>query len=181
MLYNFSMNTKLDAIQVAQRIINEGKYIALATSSRDGAPWCSPVFYGVTQELIFMCISSTASRHATNIRETGLAAWSVFWGSKPPENTDGVMFGGEARELVEPEETLMYGNILYYQRFPDPVERSQHPVDLRNWEETGRRIYLFEPKEAYKVNTEDPHGVSRSKLDLHDLMGPGIQHPVTAR
>jgi uncharacterized protein YhbP (UPF0306 family) len=167
-----------DSYKVASQIISEGTYISVATSSPDAIPWCSPVFYGVTEELTFIFISSVKSRHATNIRATGRASWAIYWGEKGPEATDGVIFAGSAREIAEATETLTFGNILYDQRFPDGAERSQHPVVPAEWESTERRIYVLVPNEAYKVDKEDPHGVSRISLDLAELSGSGIQHPV---
>jgi len=167
-------------ITVAQAIINEGIYIALATSAVDGTPWCSPVFYGVTPDLTFILISSIRSRHATNIRESGKASWAVYWGAKSPEETDGVMFGGFGREVTQESEALKYGNILYDQRFPNVDERAEHPVHPAEWGKTGRRIYLLTPNEAYKVDKDDPYGVSRSLLRLEALRGSKIIHPFSS-
>lgn len=162
-----------DSIQLARQIMSESRFLALATSSSDCIPWSSPLFFGVTEQLTFVCISSVDSTHAANIRSTGVASWSVFWGDKRPEDTDGVTFAGSAREIVAAEELTDFGNVLYDQRFPDPIERTQHPVDSAEWLRTGRRLYVFEPTSAFKVNKEDPHGVSRIELDLVQLKNYG--------
>jgi nitroimidazol reductase NimA-like FMN-containing flavoprotein (pyridoxamine 5'-phosphate oxidase superfamily) len=173
------MPESADSYKIACQIISEGTYISIATTSSDAIPWCSPVFYGVTHDLAFIFISSVRSRHATNIRATEKAAWAVYWGEKEPEATDGVMFGGTAREIADESETIAYGNTLYDQRFPDQAERSQHPVSPAEWEATERRIYILVPEEAHKVDKEDPHGVSRIPLNLAKLARSGIRHPIT--
>jgi hypothetical protein len=177
--YDLAMVASDDSHKIAAQIISEGTYMSIATSSPDATPWCSPVFYGVTADLTFIFISSINSRHGTNIRQTGRASWSIYWGEKSPETTDGALFGGTARELADESETVQYGDVLYDQRFPDSDERRQHPVNAAEWEATGRRIYILVPDEVYKVDKDDPHGVSRVPLDLGKLAQVGIQHPAS--
>lgn len=166
--------------KVAQRVLSEGRYIALATSTKRGLPWCSPLFYALTPNLSFVFISSPDSRHAANIRDTGRAAWAVYWGEKPPEETDGLQFAGEARELGLDEEAIRYGNVLYDQRFTVSAERHRHPITLEKLVASSRRLYLLLPEEAHKVDPTDPRGVSRLELSLSELMGRGVPR-VSAR
>jgi nitroimidazol reductase NimA-like FMN-containing flavoprotein (pyridoxamine 5'-phosphate oxidase superfamily) len=169
-----------DPLEIARQVVSEGQYLALATASADGVPWISPLHYTVTPDLTFIFISSTTSRHADNIRHNGRASWTVFWGEKRPEETDGVMFGGSARELLG-DEALKYGNILYDHRFQDPRQRERHPVDIARFEATGRAFYVLVPDEAYKLDKEDIYGVSRIQIHLPALVECGIvqlaRHP----
>jgi pyridoxine/pyridoxamine 5'-phosphate oxidase len=171
------MNRSNTHADVAAAIISEGIYIAIATCDSAGNPWCSPVFYAVTNDLDFIFISAHRSRHATNIRNTGRAAWSVFWGEKRGADTDGVTLSGPARELTDLSEAATFANILYDQRFTTVAERQQYVPDVAEFEATGRRIYVLSSQDAHKVDKTDPYGVSRIKIPLSDLRGR-ISRPV---
>lgn len=163
---------------IAKDILEQGRYLALATADEQGSPWSSPVMYAVTDKLDFIFISSATSHHGANIRGRPKVSWSVYWGEKGPETTDGVTFAGSGKQLDEPSTALAYARILYDQRFPDPTERSEHPPIIEEFEATGRKIYLLVPTAVYKVDRSDPHGVSRQELDLNILRSVGVQHVV---
>lgn len=163
-------------LRKAVEIIRDGFYVALATVSPSGNPWCTPLYYAVTSNLEFITLSSTTSIHASNLRGNSEAAWCIYTGALPPEASDGVYFGGSGQE-VEPNAAQTYADELYDQRFPDPAERAKHPANPAYWESTGRRLYLLRPNHAWKVNPDDPAGVSRIELDLEELRAADIGRP----
>jgi hypothetical protein len=166
--------------RIAVSIIEEGIYLALATSSPSGQPWCSPLFYGIDKRLTFVFVSATTSTHAENIRSTGLGSWAVFQGSKGPAETDGLIFGGTAQELTDESLVREFGDLLFDQRYPDPAERATHPVDPRQFAASGRTIYTLTPNVVFKVNRDDVHGLTRMELDLGILQEMDIVHPRTS-
>lgn len=169
-----------DHVDVCLQLLREGRYVALATASPDGNPWASPVHYTLTSDLVFIFISAKSSRHSANIRHSGRASWTVFWGEKPPPQTDGMIFSGSARELSGAE-AVKYASIYYSLRADTRPPHERSPFDVDCLESTDRAFYILTPDEAFKLDKDDAAGVSRLRVDIPTLVNRGVtqvRHPL---
>lgn len=87
----------------AAEIIKKIIYITLATVTKDGQPWNSPLFSMYDKELNFYWSSDWKSVHSGNIRANN-KVFCVIYDSTMAEGTgEGVYFSGKAYELAERE------------------------------------------------------------------------------
>lgn len=105
---NWMSNTE-KVKQIIEKII----YITLATCSKDGQPWNSPVSAFHDESLNFYWTSWTKNQHSKNIRENP-RVFIVIYDSTAPESTgEGVYIKAKAYELNkqhEIEQALSYRN-----------------------------------------------------------------------
>jgi hypothetical protein len=87
----------------AQRLIDEGINLTLATVGASGAPWVSPVFYVPDANYDLFWTSEKTARHSENIRASGVAA-IVIVEADPDKRVDAVYMSAVASELTEAEE-----------------------------------------------------------------------------
>src|SRR3989344_9180348 len=88
----------------AKEIIAKNIYMTIATATRDGEPWISPVFFAYDNDYNLFWTSEKESRHSRLIRENGRVAIVVFDSSAPEGEGDGVYFEANAAEINDPEE-----------------------------------------------------------------------------
>ncbi len=90
----------------AAEIIKKVIYITLATTSKNGQPWNSPLYSAFDEELNFYWASDHKSVHSKNIKANN-KVFCVVYDSTMKEGTgEGVYFTGKACELTNPDEIL---------------------------------------------------------------------------
>lgn len=88
----------------AREIIEKILYITIATSSKDGMPWNSPVYCAFDKNYNFYWASWKENQHSKNIRENN-NIFIVIYDSTVPEGTgEGVYIQGKAYELDSEKE-----------------------------------------------------------------------------
>ena len=87
----------------AQRLIDVGVNMTVATVGSDGTPWASPVFYVPDEDYNLYWTSETTARHSENIRATWSAA-IVIIEPDPERRVDAVYLQAEVHELTDPDE-----------------------------------------------------------------------------
>ena len=70
----------------ARKIIENNIYITIATASKDGLPWISPVYSAHDKDYTFYWISPMDTLHSRLIRENHRVAIVIF-DSRAPEGT----------------------------------------------------------------------------------------------
>jgi nitroimidazol reductase NimA-like FMN-containing flavoprotein (pyridoxamine 5'-phosphate oxidase superfamily) len=95
------MNTD---IEKAKQIIAENIYMTLATSSADGRPWISPVFFAYDEYYNLFWVSNKDSLHSSLIRNNPKIAIVIFNSQATEGTADAVYFEAEAFELKEKDE-----------------------------------------------------------------------------
>lgn len=89
----------------AKKIIEKILYITIATSSKDGGPWNSPVYSAFDENYNFFWVSWKENQHSKNIRENN-NVFIVIYDSTVPEGTgEGVYIKARAYELTDEKET----------------------------------------------------------------------------
>lgn len=96
----------------AKKIIAENIYMTVATSSLDGKPWISPVFFSYDEGYNLYWVSNKDSRHSTLIRKNPQAAIVIFNSHEPEGEGDGVYFEARIEELSDEKEIEQAINIM---------------------------------------------------------------------
>lgn len=94
----------MDLSKRAKQIINEIIYITVATSSKDGQPWNSPVYSAFDEDYNFYWASWKENQHSKNIAENN-RIFIVIYDSKAREGTgEGVYILAKANMLIKEED-----------------------------------------------------------------------------
>lgn len=88
----------------AKKIIKDNIYCVISSSSKDGKPWISPVFYGYDGNYNIYWISDKNSRHSKLIRNNPQVAIVIFNSQAPEGKGDGVYFEAMVKEINDREE-----------------------------------------------------------------------------
>ena len=99
-------------IEQAKIIIADNIYMTIATASRDGKPWISPVFFAYDDEYNLYWVSDKNSRHSKLIRGNKQVAIVIFDSGAPEGKGDGVYFEAQAAELNDAQEAKKAMSIL---------------------------------------------------------------------
>lgn len=91
-------------IEKARQIVKKILYITIATVSRDGVPWNSPVYSAFDKNYNFFWVSWKENQHSKNIKENN-NVFIVIYDSTVPEGTgEGVYIQAKAYELSDEKE-----------------------------------------------------------------------------
>ena len=97
-----SQSSNLKIFEKANNIIKQNIYCTLATSSSEGIPWSTPVYFSYDKQCHIYWTSTIQSQHSQNIYQNqGQVALSIF-NSIVPEGTSvqGLYFFGKAMEVT---------------------------------------------------------------------------------
>ncbi|MCL4392359.1 pyridoxamine 5'-phosphate oxidase family protein [Patescibacteria group bacterium] len=135
----------------AKEIIAKIIYITVATVSKDGEPWNSPVYSAFDSDYNFYWVSPTATQHSKNIKENG-KAFLVIYDSTAPEGTgDGVYIKAKASEVRSLKELAHAFKLLYARK--DKKARDISYV----LKKSPLRVYKAVPEKAW-LNTFEKVG-----------------------
>src|SRR6266567_232260 len=133
-------------IQKAKEIIEKIKYITIATASKDGTPWNSPVYSAFDEKYNFFWASDQNGQHSKNIAVNN-KIFLVIYDSTVPEGTGvGVYIQARAYKLDNPKEI---DRGLKY--LDGRVNKTKYP-HTRNSQfqnDKPRRVYKAEPEKIW--------------------------------
>lgn len=133
----------------AKKIISDNIYMTIATSSNDGEPWISPVYFNFDAEYNLYWISNKESHHSELVRQNPRVAIVVFNSKAPNFTGDGVYFRCRVSEL-ESGNDIQKGIDTYYGG--RHVSTDQDKLDTSNYSGTSPwRIYRAMPTEISKL------------------------------
>ena len=139
----------MDNITKAKEIISKIIYITIASSSKDGQPWNSPVYSAFDNQYNFYWASWKENQHSKNIAENP-NVFIVIYDSTVPQGTgEGVYIKAKAYELSDEEEIKLALATLYTRKNQNPQKRS--PKEFRG--DYPRRVYKAVP-EKFWVNDD---------------------------
>lgn len=128
----------------ARKIIRDNIYITIATASKDGNPWVSPVYSSYDKKTyVFYWISPKNTLHSKLIKDNNRIAIVVF-DSKAPEGTgEGIYIQAKAYEISDENEIAYAVKLLYgkMDKTPRPVSHFTGP--------SPRRIYKAVPEKFW--------------------------------
>lgn len=137
-----------ELVQKAKQVLEKIPYITIASVTKDGLPWNSPVYGVHDEEYNFFWNSAVNSQHSQNIAENK-NIFIVVYDSTVLEGAGfGVYIEAEAKELIEGDELAHALEIFYKAKGKEPKGQSFF---------TGvsiRRFYKATPKKVW-VNAYD--------------------------
>jgi len=148
----FCYDSGMVKAEKAKRIISSILYITIATSSKDGNPWNSPVYTSYDKDYNFFWVSSPEAKHSKNIAENNRIA-IVIYNSTDPEGTgEGVYIQARARVLTDPRE-IEKALTFHYSRKNKPARPVSYFLS-----HSPRRIYKAVPEKFWINETKKING-----------------------
>lgn len=145
-------------------MVAANQFLTLSTS-RDGHPWISPVYFAADSEYKLYFISRRDTRHAEYIRSQPNVAVAIYNSTCTPGRCDGVQLSATARELTATDEVAYGAAILFTRRFEDEAQRKPYLDPTRYQGDELMRIYEIRPQEIFVVDKEKPNDY-RVQVDL---------------
>jgi|SRR5579872_1514815 len=101
-----------DYIAQAKQIIKDNIYLTIATTSLNGKPWISPVFFAYDENYNLFWVSNKNSRHSKLIMENPEVAIVIFNSKAPEGEGDGVYFESKVIILEDEKEVRQAIEVL---------------------------------------------------------------------
>lgn len=101
-----------DLNKKAKEIIAKNIYLTVATTSLDGRPWISPVFFAYDADYNLFWVSNKDAKHSGLVRNNAQVAIVIFDSSVPEGEGDGVYFEAHVEELSDNGEIVQAMEIL---------------------------------------------------------------------
>lgn len=132
--------------------------MTIATASKAGDAWISPVFYAYDENYTFYWYSRKQTKHSQYIIQNKTIAVVIF----NPSHTDisGVYMQGDVHEVTK--KTIIHALTTYFARaekdnITAQKEQREHPEDFLDGSDF--RMYAFTPKKTYISCTKNKwHG-----------------------
>lgn len=133
-----------EVITRARQILESTIYASLSTSSPDGLPWASPVFYTYDSAWNLYWASTMVAQHSQNLcANQGRAAIAIYSTDREEGKGQGLYLSGTAAEVgVEDVERVIP---LLMKRAAKGQRRS--PADYLA--PSPRRLYRFQPQDVW--------------------------------
>ena len=87
---------------IARTILDDARYVVLATADADGTPWASPVWFAHQTYHRLFWVSDPAARHSHNIAARPQIAMVVFDSTASPLTGQGVYMTATAEQITDP-------------------------------------------------------------------------------
>lgn len=137
--------------QRAKQILEDIIYATVATSTKNGQPWNSPVRCVYDKDLNIYWFSDKEGQHSKNVREND-NVFIVFYDSTVPEGDgEGVYVQAKAHEVNDPEE------VTHARRIKKGADYSRSPDDFLG--DAVRRVYKAVPRKVWMNDAEVKDGV----------------------
>ncbi|MES2409282.1 MAG: pyridoxamine 5'-phosphate oxidase family protein [Patescibacteria group bacterium] len=156
----------MDELRVkrAKEIIEDVIYITLATVSKEGNPWNSPVYTAYDNEYNFYWISSPDSQHSKNI-EFNHKVFAVIYSSNAKEGTgEGVYMQGKA-EVMNDEDKITLALKTFYARKNKETKSAKDFIGV-----SPRSVYRFTPERVWvndDIKINGHHVDTRNEVNLN--------------
>jgi len=137
----------------AKRIIEKILYITIATSTKDGKPWNSPVYSAFDQKYNFYWASWRENQHSKNIKENNNIFLAIYDSTVPEGTGEGVYIQAKAYVLTDENEILNALEILD-KRVGKTKERNASEF----LGEYPRRVYKAVPEKVWMNDVGEING-----------------------
>ncbi|MFD5778921.1 pyridoxamine 5'-phosphate oxidase family protein [Streptomyces sp. NPDC126933] len=141
-----------------RRLLNEARYLNLATVSPGGRPWVATLEYAWLDEpLRFLFGSATSSQHSRDIASSPRISGSLFLSGGHTgldiAAVDGAQFTGTCSEIAATD-LDRYHSVFYEAVLPDERERAQWMLPQSSLRAPAEhRIYLIEVDRWWLIDT----------------------------
>ena len=151
-------------IQKAVDILRTIQYASVATVTKDGLPWNSPVAHEFDSELNAYWFSDKENEHSKNVRHTPKAFIVIYNSTVPEGEGEGVYIEADVQELNDVVEINQIRNLKKVK----VVDDGGNFVGI-----AIRRCYKATPKRIWLNDAEEVDGVFirdyRTELDIEEL------------
>ncbi len=132
----------------AKKLITDNIYLTIATASKSGKPWISPMFFAYDQNYHFFWVSNKDSLHSQLIRSNPAVALVIFDSQAPEGLGDGVYFEATAQELIDESDIKHATTTLNARITKDEFKIKKASAVTGNgmW-----RLYQAVPTKVYKL------------------------------
>ena len=134
----------------AKEILEKIIYATIATSSKDGQPWNSPVRYVYDSDLKIYWFSDKENQHSKNVRDTEDVFIVIYDSTVPEGDGEGVYIQAKACQLEDPEEIRQARRI---KKGPD----KDSPDDFMG--NAIRRVYKAIPLKVWMNDAKEKDGL----------------------
>jgi hypothetical protein len=150
----------MELIEKAKTLLASLEYINLATASRDGQPWNTPVYARYDELLQFYWCSWKDAQHSINLRQNCQVFFTLYDSTrKRGDNNMRCLYGqGHAYEIGEPAEIAKSLRLLY----PDD-ESEQNVAKVQG--DSVRRLYKVVPQ-IFWLNDKSERQVTRETIKM---------------
>lgn len=101
-----------DLSERAKEIIEKIEYVTVASVTKEGLPWNSPVFTAYDEDFNFYWGTHADSQKAKNIRANGNVFLVIYDSTVPSGTGEGVYIRATAQQIVEPGEVKRVFELL---------------------------------------------------------------------
>jgi general stress protein 26 len=147
----------------AKEIIEQINYITIASVTKDGLPWNSPVFSYYDDDYNFYWGTHKDSQKAQNIRENSNVFLVIYDSTVAPGTGEGVYIKATAEQITEPNEVKRVFELL----------KNRHATEFWDFAALGDngpiRLYKAVPQQAWMNDggTRDGHYIdTRTEIEL---------------
>lgn len=152
-------------VRRAKKILETIEYATIATTSRKGKPWNSPVARVYDHDLNIYWFSDKQNQHSQNVRENEDIFIVIYDSTAPWGEGEGVYIEAKAYELTDPEE------ITKARRLKKGPDYNGSPDDFLG--DAIRRVYKAVPQRIWMNDAEVKNEVFirdyRVEISLNDL------------
>ncbi len=133
----------------AKEILEKVIYATIATASKDGKPWNSPVRYVYDSELNIYWFSDKENQHSKNVRENENVFIVIYDSTVPEGDGEGVYIQAKAYELSNPAEIRAARRIKKGPYLDAPDDFMGNAI---------RRVYKAVPEKVWMNDAEVKNG-----------------------
>lgn len=153
--------------QRAKQILEKIIYATVATATKDGRPWNSPVRCVYDKDLNIYWFSDKEGQHSKNVRENEDVFIVIYDSTVPEGDGEGVYIQAKAYEVTDSEE------VTHARRIKKGADYSRSPDDFLG--DAVRRVYRAKPQKIWMNDAEIKDGVFirdfRTEIPLDELKG----------
>jgi nitroimidazol reductase NimA-like FMN-containing flavoprotein (pyridoxamine 5'-phosphate oxidase superfamily) len=154
-----------DRAQAVWAMLQANRFGTLATCSRDGWPWASPLLYGYDRDLTLYWSSAIVAQHSRFlVQNQGRATWTIYDSHATTGQVTGLFLTGRAHKVAPIEVEIAME--LLFQRLEKRPDRTA--ADYLG--DSPRRFYCFQPQRLWitgdRVATGNQLIDTKIELDL---------------
>ena len=143
------MNEEKDWKAIGRGMVDDARYITIATADSSGQPWATPVYFAHRDYRDFFWVSVPEATHSRNLRDRREVGIVVFDSSaRIGEGFGAVYISGVARELpaheaeegiaIFSERSLAHGGVEW------TAEDVREPARHRLYQATAEAVYVLD-------------------------------------
>lgn len=106
----------------AAEIVKKITYATIATASKDGQPWNSPVYCNHDEDMNVYWVSDKEGQHSKNVKENNRVFIVIYDSTVPEGEGEGVYIQANASQVTDPDEILAVRRIKkgsHFEQSPD--------------------------------------------------------------